>query len=98
MTTQVTPQTRALDVDPLELRQRVLAEGERFRAELPALLPIYGERWVVFRDGKVASAHATEEEAYVAGLEHFGPYGGHVVAIVREVEVVMVGAITALGL
>jgi hypothetical protein len=82
----------------LALRERVLAEAERFRAVLPALLPTYGERWVVFRDGEVASAHATEEEAYVAGLERFGPYGGHVVAVVRQAEVVMLGAITALGL
>ncbi len=96
MTTHVTPDTQALD--PLALRERVLAEAERFRAALPALLPIYGERWVVFRDGEVASAHATEEEAYVAGLERFGPYGGHVVAVVREAEAVMLGAITALNL
>jgi hypothetical protein len=84
--------------DPLAVRDRVLAEAARFRARLPSLLPAYSNRWVVFRDGEVISAHDSEEDAYVAGLERFGPDGGHVVAVVREAEVVILSALTALGL
>jgi hypothetical protein len=80
------------------VRDRVFAEAERFRAKLPSLLPIYAERWVDFRDGEVASAHATEEEAYVAGLERFGPAGGHIVVVVREAETAMLSSLTAIGL
>jgi hypothetical protein len=39
---------------------------------------------VVFRDGKVASVHDSEEEAYRAGLAKFGRQGGHVIAKVAE--------------
>ncbi len=56
----------------------------RFEASLPRLKPRYAGRWVVFRDGKVASVHDSEEEAYRAGLERFGRQGGHVVARVVE--------------
>jgi hypothetical protein len=84
--------------DVLPVRQRVLAEAARFRAKLPVLLPRYSEQWVVFRDNEVVSAHATEEEAYVAGLDRFGPDGGHVVAVVRESERVILSAVIAFGL
>ena len=83
--------------DVLPVRQRVLAEAARFRAKLPQLLPRYAEQWVVFRDDEVISAHATEEEAYVAGLKRFGPDGGHVVAVVREPENVLLSAAVAFG-
>jgi hypothetical protein len=82
----------------LPVRQRVLAEAARFRAKLPVLLRLYAEQWVVFRDDEVVSAHATEEEAYVAGLDRFGPHGGHVVAIVREPESVVLSAVISFGL
>jgi hypothetical protein len=82
----------------LPVRQRVLAEAARFRAKLPHLLPRYAEQWVIFRDDEVISAHGTEEEAYVAGLERFGPYGGQVVAVVREPENVILSAAVAFGL
>lgn len=84
--------------DVLPVRQRVLAEAARFRAKLPVLLPRYSEQWVVFRDGEVVSAHDTEEEAYVAGLDRFGPEGGHVVSVVREPESVVLSAVIAFGL
>lgn len=83
--------------DVLLVRQRVLAEAERFRAKLPQLLPHYAEQWVVFRDDEVISTHATEEEAYVAGLKRFGLDGGHVVAVVREPENVVLSAAVAFG-
>ena len=82
----------------LSVRQRVLAEAARFRAKLPILLPRYAEQWVVFRDDEVVSAPATEEEAYVAGLDRFGPEGGHVVAVVREPEIVVLSAAISFGL
>lgn len=86
------------EADVMPVRQRVLAEAARFRAKLPALLPRYSDQWVVFRDDEVVSVHATEEEAYVAGLDRFGPHGGHVIAVVREPESVMLSAVLAFGL
>ena len=49
-------------------------------ASLPRLKPLYADRWVVFRDGEVASVHDSEEDAYRAGLARFGRQGGHVIA------------------
>jgi hypothetical protein len=89
---------RAAMADAGSVRSRVLAEAARFRAMLPVLLPRYREQWVVFRDGDVVSAHANEEEAYVSGLNQFGPSGGHVVAVVREPEVVVLSAAVWFGL
>jgi hypothetical protein len=47
-------------------------------------MPLYADRWVVFRDGEVVSVDDTEELAYRAGLEKFGRHGGHVIAKVGE--------------
>lgn len=80
------------------IRERVMAEAARFRAKIPQLLEDYRDMWVVFRDGAVVSAHADEETAYVAGLRQFGPGGGHVVAVVREPEPVLLSAAIAFGL
>jgi len=76
----------------------VLAETLTFRSMIPALLPDYRDRWVVFREGQVHSIHATEEEAFVAGLDRFGPSGGHIVAVVRPVEPIALSGTAALGL
>jgi len=64
--------------------ERVRQEMRRFEASLPRLLPLHADRWVVFRDGEVASVHDTEELAYRAGLAKFGRHGGHVIARVAE--------------
>lgn len=77
---------------------RVAKESERFRAEIPQLLAQYGGKWVVFRDGTVVSVHPDEESAYLAGLQRFGLGGGHVVAVVREPEPVLLSAAVAFGL
>jgi hypothetical protein len=77
---------------------RVANESARFRATIPQLLAQYGGKWVVFRDGAVVSVHLDEESAYVAGLQRFGPGGGHVVAVVREPEPVLLSAAVAFGL
>ena len=77
---------------------RVANESARFRATIPQLLAQYGGKWVVFRDGAVVSVHPDEESAYVAGLQRFGPGGGHVVAVVREPEPVLLSAAIAFGL
>jgi hypothetical protein len=76
----------------------VAKESARFRATIPQLLAQYGGKWVVFRDGAVASVHSDEESAYVAGLQRFGPGGGHVVAVVREPEPVLLSPAIAFGL
>ena len=98
MTKQDGPLPPDIKADVLPVRQRVLAEAARFRAKLPVLLPRYAEQWVVFRDNEVVSAHTSEEEAYVAGLDRFGPNGGPVVAVVREPEKVILSAVFAFGL
>lgn len=80
------------------IRERVMNEAARFRAKLPELLGQYDGKWVVFRDGAVASVHADQEAAYLAGLSQFGPAGGHVVAVVREPEPVLLSGAIAFGL
>jgi hypothetical protein len=73
-------------------------ESARFRAKIPQLIPLYKGKWVVFRDDAVVSVHPDEESAYVAGLKQFGPGGGHVVAVVREPESILLRASIAFGL
>ena len=75
--------------------ERVREEIRRFEASLPRLMPLYRDRWVVFRDGDVVSVHDDEEAAYRAGIEKFGRYGGHVVAQVAEQRVVPLTAAIA---
>jgi hypothetical protein len=77
---------------------RVANESARFRATIPQLFAQYGGKCVVFRDGAVVSVHSDEESAYIAGLQRFGPGGGHVVAVVREPEQVLLRAAIAFGL
>ena len=72
--------------------ERVRQEMRRFEASLPRLLPLYADRWVVFRDGEVVSVHDTEELAYRAGLQRFGRHGGHVIAKVAEQHAVPLSA------
>lgn len=91
-----TDRSTVLDRDTI--LARVAKESARFRATIPHLLAQHGGKWVVFRDGAVASVHTDEESAYVAGLRRFGPAGGHVVAVVREPEPVLLSAAIAFGL
>lgn len=85
-------------LDRDEILARVADESARFRAAIPQLLARYRGKWVVFRDGAVVSVHHDEESAYVEGLRRFGVAGGHVVAIVREPEPVLLSAAIELGL
>jgi hypothetical protein len=80
---------------PMNTAERVRQEMRRFEASLPPLLPLHADRWVVFRDGEVASVHDTEELAYRAGLDKFGRHGGHVVAKVAEQRAVPLSASVA---
>jgi len=75
--------------------ERVRQEMRRFEASLPRLMPLYADRWVVFRDGEVVSVHDTEELAYRAGLAKFGRHGGHVIAKVAEQRAVPLSAAAA---
>ena len=72
----------------------VLAETQRFRAALPCLLESYEGRWVVFKNGAVASIHASQDEACEAGLAAFGPYSPHVIDRVEQKSAVPVSALT----
>jgi len=85
-------------LDRAAILARVANESARFRAAIPQLLAQYGGKWVVFRDGAVVSVQPDEESAYVAGLQRFGPGGGHVVAVVLEPEPVLLSAAIAFGL
>ena len=64
-----------LELQNMNTAERVRQEMRRFEASLPRLLPLYADRWVVFRDGEVVSVHDTEELAYRAGLQRFGRHG-----------------------
>lgn len=80
-----------------EAARRVLEETKRFEAKLPELLPQLAGRWVVFRDGVVASDHPNENEAYRAAVQAFGPQGGFVVAEVKPVTATPVTAAVMFG-
>ena len=82
-------------IESMNTAERVRQEMRRFEASLPRLLPLYADRWVVFRDGDVVSVHDTEELAYRAGLEKFGRHGGHVIAKVAEQRTVPLSASVA---
>ena len=86
------------EMDTDSLASKVHEETLRFRAALPVLMEEHNGRWVVYLDGEVKSAHDTEDEAFGAGLEEFGLFGGHVVALVREQEPVPLTAGIAFGL
>jgi hypothetical protein len=77
-----------VELQVMNTAERVRQEMRRFEASLPRLLPLYADRWVVFREGEVVSVHDTEELAYRAGLQRFGRHGGHVIAQVAEQRVV----------
>ena len=69
-----------------EIERKVLEETKRFHAALPELIKQYPGRWVVFREGQVASDHTTEDDAYRSAVERFGVTGGFVVAPVVQIE------------
>ena len=51
-------------------------DHDAFVKELHGLLARLPGRWIVWLDSKVRSDHATEEEAFEAGLAAFGLDGG----------------------
>jgi hypothetical protein len=78
-----------------EIADRVLDETRRFYEALPRLADRYRDRWVVFRDGQVQSDHPSEQQAYEAGVQTYGPKGGFVVARVAEVTPIPLTAAVA---
>jgi hypothetical protein len=75
------PEEMTMDTD------KVLEETERFEKALPRLLKKHRGKWVVFRDGRARSFHATEMEAYLEAVHLFGPASAYVVALVEEIEI-----------
>ncbi|MEC8023411.1 MAG: hypothetical protein VX223_05715 [Myxococcota bacterium] len=75
-----------------EIFAAVLAETRRFREALPNLLESHEGSWVVFKNGQIASAHASQDEAYRAGLATFGPYSPHVIDRVERKSAVLMSA------
>jgi predicted small secreted protein len=69
-----------------QARKAVFKEMERFDKALPELQKTHQGQWVVYKGGEITSSHATEEEAYQAGLDAFGRMGGHVVVQVISQE------------
>lgn len=80
------------------LEKAVLKETRKFREMLPGLMREYSGRWVVFKDEKVVSAHAEEEEAFAAGVAAFGTEGGFVVALVAKTKPTPINAAAAFGI
>lgn len=68
----------------MDVKDKVKAEMERFRAALPALLAVMPGRWVVFHAGAVESQHDNEDAAYVHAVKVLGREAGFVVAKVEE--------------
>lgn len=81
-----------------QLEHAILKETLKFREMLPTLILSHGGKCVLFRDEKVISAHATETEAYEAGVTTFGPEGGFVVALVAQSKPTPINAAAAFGL
>lgn len=81
-----------------QLERTILKESQMFREMLPSLLPSYAGKWVLFRDGGVVSVHATETDAYQAGVSKFGVEGGFVVAQVIETGPMPINVAVTFGL
>jgi hypothetical protein len=82
-----TPESTDHDARLARANAAVRDEMACFRAALPELLRgEHAGRWIVFREGRVCSAHDSSDAAYRAGVEAFGIFGGQVIVRV-EVEV-----------
>ena len=81
-----------------QLENAVLRETLKFREMLPTLMLSHAGKWVLFRDGQVISAHATETEAFESGVSAFGSEGGFVVALVAKTRPTPINAAAAFGL
>jgi len=82
----------------MTVHDQVLEEMKRFEESLDSLMEEYRDKWVVFKDGKVVSAHDTEEDAYRSGIESMGHEGGYVVAQVSPIVTVPISAGVLYGL
>lgn len=81
-----------------QLENAVLKETLRFREMLPTLMLCHAGKWVLFKDGQVIGTHATETEAFEAGVSTFGSEGGFVVALVAKTRPTPIHAAAAFGL
>lgn len=81
-----------------QLENAVLKETLKFREMLPTLMLSHAGEWVLFKDERVISAHATEMEAFEAGVSAFGSEGGFVVALVAKTKATLINAAAAFGL
>jgi hypothetical protein len=81
-----------------QLESAVLRETLNFREMLPTLMVSHSGKWVLFKDGRVFSTHATETEAFEAGVSAFGSEGGFVVALVAKTRSTPINAAAAFGL
>lgn len=66
------------------VNEMVREESKRFNAAVRGLLERYEGRWVVFKNGKVASDHDGVSEAYGAGVAQFGVHGGFALQLVAR--------------
>ena len=80
-----------------QLETAVLKETLKFREMLPALMLSHAGKWVLFKDERVVSAHATETEAFEAGVSAFGFEGGFVVAQVTKSKPTPINAAATFG-
>jgi len=77
---------------------QVRAETERFAQALPRLLETHRGEWAVFKDGSVQQFYGSEDDAFTAAVDRFGPAGGFVVAPIVERRPIALSAAVAFGL
>ena len=77
--------------DPIAALKR---EWRRYEKALPRLLRSkHKGRWIVFKDGRVQSAHDTEDEALISMWNRFGMEGGIVVNRVEKIKIIHLFAV-----
>ena len=75
----------------MDVRDKVRAESERFRAAVPALLKTRLKgRYVIFLNGEVVADFATGDEAHAEAVRRFGYRGGFVVTQVKPQRVIWI--------
>lgn len=68
-----------------DVEKEMLALWDLFQVQLPKLIESeLRDRWVIFAEGKVVSAHGDEEEAFVKAIDTYGPDSPFIVAKVAN--------------
>lgn len=68
----------------MDVNKIVVRESKKLREKMSSLLSDHEGEWVLFRDGRAIAFFPTEDQAYAAGLQHFGLEGGFVVDLIQR--------------